>query len=230
MALKDVKDGVTWCFWTVWTVPRVNALIHFLTHSCDQISCCGKPVERTSEIDLEWFHRSARLATHSDWSDRTTESESGSKLLRMTWSGLRWSKLQLVYTQPEPRGRSATVGKGIRPSDRLTDWLDPVISRESVFWWGSKSTEVCCSLCLPYSVHLQQFEDWNFVGERSEKKQKKLLTWQILCGATGTGKIPGSWMISPPLSVRFIMIAVVITVIIIIILSIFIFTLIFDCL
>ena len=27
--------------------------IHFLTQSSDQVSCCGKPVERTSEIGLE---------------------------------------------------------------------------------------------------------------------------------------------------------------------------------
>ena len=32
---------------------RLESPIHILTQSCDQISCCGKPVERTNEIGLD---------------------------------------------------------------------------------------------------------------------------------------------------------------------------------
>ena len=42
--------------------------IHSLTQSCDPISCCGKPVERTSEIiSRPIFHWSAPLVSRSKW-------------------------------------------------------------------------------------------------------------------------------------------------------------------
>ena len=58
---------------------KLKAPIHFPAQSCDPISCYGKPVERTNEIDLETFHWSTPLVSRRKWSDRTTESESGSR-------------------------------------------------------------------------------------------------------------------------------------------------------
>ena len=38
---------------TLCPLSRLKAPIHSLTQSCDPISCCGKPMERTNEIGLE---------------------------------------------------------------------------------------------------------------------------------------------------------------------------------
>ena len=48
-----------------------KAPIHFLTKFCDRFSCNGNLVLR--------FHWSASLVSRNNWSDRTTESESGER-------------------------------------------------------------------------------------------------------------------------------------------------------
>ena len=53
--------------------------IQFLTQPCEQISHYGKPVERGPMKSFrDRFHWSTALVSHSNWSDRTTESENGS--------------------------------------------------------------------------------------------------------------------------------------------------------
>ena len=76
------------------TVLELKALIHFLTQSCNPISCYEEPLERTSEIGLKWLHWSAPLVSRRNWSGRTTESEHESRLQSTTnknWSSkLKW--------------------------------------------------------------------------------------------------------------------------------------------
>ena len=61
----------------VWQAV-LKASIHLLTQSCDPISCCGKPVERTNEIGLQITTSVRSTGYPSNGSDHQTESESQS--------------------------------------------------------------------------------------------------------------------------------------------------------
>ena len=68
--------------WFISDGPKTP--IQFLTQSCDQISCYGKPLKQTKS-HRSWNDFIGPIAvSRSNWLDLTTEPESGSRLSRRT--------------------------------------------------------------------------------------------------------------------------------------------------
>ena len=53
--MPNADDSFWWLEWIFDTLLSVKAPLHFLKQSCNQISCSGKPVERTNRTGLEIF-------------------------------------------------------------------------------------------------------------------------------------------------------------------------------